>query len=103
MPKNKGKQFADLNKIKFFSLSVKNNKNVNNFVNDLKLNLVNNVKKEINNGKKEIIYGNPSKESYTLVLLGDSGISKTSFFVRLINNTFNQDFFKKCRRYNIRI
>ena len=90
---NDGKQFADLNKIKFFSLSVKKDININNFIDDLRLNLLNNVQSDmnnINNGIKEIIYGNPSKETYTLVLLGDMGISKTCFFDRLISNTFNE-------------
>jgi small GTP-binding protein len=87
---NKGKSFSDFNNLKFFAISVKHGSNIQNFINDLKYNLENNVKNDINNGINEIFYGTPSKESYKVVLLGDSGIgSKTSFINRVIDNRFD--------------
>ena len=86
-----GKLFADINKINFFSISVKDNINIDNFINDLRMKIENNIEndKHINNGINEIIYGNPSKEHYKIVLLGDSGIgSKTSFINVVVNNKF---------------
>ena len=87
-----GKLFADTNKIKYFSISVKNNINIDNFINDLKINIENNIEndKHINNGINEIIYGNPSKENYKVVLLGESGVgSKTSFINVVVKNKFD--------------
>ena len=84
-----GKIFADINNIKFFPISIKNNINVEEFLNDLRANLENNNHNNINNGIKEIIYGNPSKISYKVTLIGDSGIgSKTSFINVVVKNIF---------------
>ena len=84
-----GKIFADINNIKFFPISIKNNNNVEEFLNDLRTNLENNNHNNINNGIKEIIYGNPSKISYKVTLIGDSGIgSKTSFINVVVKNIF---------------
>ena len=38
-----GKIFADINNIKFFPISIKNNINVEEFLNDLRTNLENNI------------------------------------------------------------
>ena len=88
---NEGKEFADKNNIKYFSISVKNDININNFIDDIKMNI-----EKIDNiydiGINETIYGNPSKKDYKVVLFGDSGIgSKTSLINRLISNTFEID------------
>ena len=88
-----GKIFSDMNNIKFFPISVKNNINIEEFLNDLKSTLEKNNHNNIkNNGINEIIYGNPSKNKYKVVLIGDSGIgSKTSFVEVVTNNEFILD------------
>ena len=84
-----GKIFSDINNIKFFPISVKNNINIEEFLNDLRTNIENNNHNNINNGIKEIIYGNPSKNHYKVILMGDSGIgSKTSFINVVVNDKF---------------
>ena len=85
-----GKLFADINNFKFFSISVKNNINVQNFIDDLQTNLEKNIINKTNNDINEIIYGNPSKFCYKVVLLGDSGIgSKTSFINTAVHGKFD--------------
>ena len=88
-----GKMFSNMNNIKFFPISVKNNINVEDFLNDLKSNLEKNNQNNINNiGINEIIYGNPSKNKYKVILIGDSGVgSKTSFIEVVINNQFESN------------
>ena len=85
-----GKSFADKNNIKFYSISVKGNINIQNFFNDLKSCLANNtINNNINNNIKDIIYGNPSKESYKVILLGDCGVgNKSSLVNRIQGNDF---------------
>jgi len=59
-------------------------------IDDIKLNIeiINN--NNINNGINEIIYGNPSKEKYKAVVLGDRKVgSKTSFMNVLIKDIFD--------------
>ena len=86
----KGKQFALFYHYKYFSISVKENINIQDFITDLKSNIENNVNNNINNGIKEIIFGSPSKQSYKTVLLGDSGVgSKTSLVNSLVNNHYD--------------
>ena len=85
-----GKKFADLNHYKYFSISVKDNINIQNFINDLKKNIENKIENNIDIGIKEIIYGKPSKKSYKVTLLGESAIgSKTSLINLLIHNKFD--------------
>lgn len=87
---NKGKRFSDLNHLKFLSISVKNNTNIDKFITYLKSSVENNVKNDINNGIKEVFYGNPSKESFKTVLLGDSGVgSKTSLVNAVVHHNFD--------------
>ena len=85
-----GKEFAEKNNIKFYSMSVKDNINIQNFFNDLKSCLSNNtINNNINNNIKDIIYGNPSKESYKVILLGDCGVgNKSSLVNRIQGNDF---------------
>ena len=88
-----GKEFADKNNIKFYSISVKNNINIQHFFNELKSYLKSNtINNTINNDISYIVYGNPSKESYKVVLLGDCGVgNKSSFTNRLQGNAFAQN------------
>ena len=89
---DKVKKFADLNHIKFLSVSVKDNINIPNFINDLKFNIEKNINNNINNGINEIFYGSPSKECYRTVLLGDSGVgSKTSFVNVVVKDGFDRN------------
>ena len=82
------KKFSDKNKIKYFSISVKNDINIQNLIDDIKIN-IEKINNNINNGINEIIYGNPSKEEYKVVLLGDSAIgAKTSLINRIAYNKF---------------
>ena len=77
------KEFADKNNIKHFQISVKNNLNIKNFITDLKMNI---EKKDDNS---PILYGNPSKKEYKVILLGESGVgAKTSLINRLVYNIF---------------
>ena len=49
-----------------------------------------NIANKINNGINEIIYGNPSKEEYKVIVLGDSGIgAKSSLIIRIVNDEFD--------------
>ena len=83
-----GKEFADKNGIKYFQISVKNNENINNFINDLKINIEN----LDDNSLK--FYGNPSKDEYKVVFVGDSGIgAKTCLINRLIYNQFDHNVY----------
>ena len=87
---DRGKTFADANNIKYFSISVKNNINIDIFMNNLKSDIENNIKNDINNGINEIFYGNPSKEYYKVVFVGDTGIgAKTSLINRIVNDEYN--------------
>ena len=54
------KEFADKNNIKHFQISVKNNKNIENFIKDLKLNL------EKIDDDCELLNANPSKKEYNV-------------------------------------
>ena len=84
-----GKIFADENNIKFYSISVKKNINIQNFFKGLKSYLENDINNNYDNGIKETFYGNPSKESYKIVLLGDCAVgSKSSLVNRLMGNEF---------------
>ena len=85
------KSFAKKNKIKFFLMSVKDNINIQNFINDLKMDIEKNISSNnINNGINEIIYGNPSKEKYKIMFFGDTAIgAKTSLRNVIINNIFD--------------
>ena len=88
---NEGRKFANENNIKYFPTSVNKNINIKNFIDDMKIN-IEKINKDYNNGTKEIIYGNPSKENYKVVFLGDSGVgSKTSFLNRLNNGKFEEN------------
>ena len=83
------KKFADKNKIKYFSIYVKNDINIQNVIDDIKMNLEK-INNDINNGINEIIYGNPSKEIYKVVLLGDCATgAKTSLINRISANKFD--------------
>ena len=85
---NEVKEFTDINQIKYFSISVKNDINIENLIDDIKIN-IENINNNINNGINEIIYGNPSKEKYKVILLGDSGVgAKTSFINVLVKGEF---------------
>ena len=89
-------EFAEMNKIKYFPLSVKNDINIQNIFDDIKNNLKN-IKNKNNNGINEIIYGNPSKEKYKIILLGDSGVgNKTSFQKVIFGEEFNPDEMSTC-------
>ena len=80
---NEGKNFAESNKIKFFPISVKKNINIDNFINDLKSNLL----KYNNEIRFKEVLGNPSKNNYKIVFLGDSRIgSKTTLIDRITRN-----------------
>ena len=97
MKEKEGKIFANNNKIKFYSISVKKNINIKGFLNDLKSCLENDTNNNINNGIKEIFYGNPSKECYKVVLLGDCGVgSKSSLVNRLMGNKFEPNIPSTC-------
>ena len=54
------KEFADKNNIKHFQLSVKNNKNIENFIKDLKINI------EKIDDNCELLNANPSKKEYNV-------------------------------------
>ena len=55
---NEVKEFTDINKIKYFSISVKNDINIQNLIDDIKIN-IENINNNVNNGINGIIYGNP--------------------------------------------
>ena len=80
------KIFSDSNKIKYFPISVKNDINIDEFLNDLKTNL--DIDKHIvyNNGINEIIYGNPSKKNYKILFIGDGFIGSKSTFINVVVN-----------------
>ena len=83
---NEVKEFPDNNTIKHFQISVKNDINIQNFIDDLKINI-----EKIDNNS-QIFYGNPSKENYKVVFLGDSGVgAKTSLINRIIDDKFNEN------------
>ena len=90
---NDVKEFTEINKINHFLISVKNNININEFYNVIKMTIkdipFNNY---IYKTKKEIIYGHPSKERYKLIFLGDSLIGKTSLIRALNGFEFDPDF-----------
>ena len=88
---NEVKEFADNNNIKHFQISVKNNINIQNFIDDLTINI-----EKIDNNS-QIFYGNPSKESYKVAFLGDSGIgAKTSLINRMFYHRFNENELPTC-------
>ena len=79
-----------MNKINFYTMSVEYNVYVQNFIDDLKMVLEKGINNKINNGINEILYGNPSKDLYKVVLLGESGIgSKTSLLNAIITKSFD--------------
>ena len=83
------KKFSDKYKIKYFSISVKNDINIQKFIEDIKIN-IENIDNKVNNGINEIIYGNPSKQIYKAVFLGESGVgNKTSFINAIVSQTFD--------------
>ena len=76
---NEVKEFSDINRIKHFSISVKNNINIQNLIDDIKINI-----EIINNG-----INRKPKEEYKIVFVGDSGVgSKTSFIYRMATGVF---------------
>ena len=78
---NEVKEFSDTNKIKYFSISVKNDINIQNLIDDIKINI-----EKINN---EINNKNP-KNFFKIVFLGDSGVgSKTSLIKIIIEDIFD--------------
>ena len=90
---NEVKEFTEMNKIKNFLISVKNDINIKEFYNDLKMTVYNiPINKRVYKGKKEIIYGNPSRENYIVILLGDSGIGKTCFLKALQGERFDENY-----------
>ena len=59
-------------------------------MNNLKSDIENNIKNDINNGINEIFYGNPSKEYYKVVFVGDTGIgAKTNLINRIGKDEYN--------------
>ena len=71
-------------------MSVEYNVYVQNFIDDLKRVFAKGINNKINIGINEILYGNPSKDVYQVVLLGESGIgSKTSLLNAIINKSFD--------------
>ena len=82
---NEIKEFTDTNKIKHFSISVKDDINIQNLIDDIKLN-TENINNNINNGINEIIYGNPSKENYKITVLANSGVGTKTSLLRALNN-----------------
>ena len=81
---NEAKEFADKNNIKYFQISVKNDINIQNFINDLKMNI------ETIDDNSPKLYGNPSKERYKVIFLGDSGVgAKTCLINRLVSNIYD--------------
>lgn len=89
---NEIKEFTEINKIKHFFISVKNNININEFFNDIII-TVENIPKNNNTYKsdKEIIYGNPSTKEKKIVFIGDSQVGKTSFIKLLLGEGFDPD------------
>ena len=89
------KLLAEKKDIKFYSISVKKNINIQNLYNDLKSYFMNKIHNNniINNGIKEIFYGNPSKECYKIVHLRDCSVgTKTSLIDRLNGKEFDQNY-----------
>ena len=84
---NEGKEFADKNDIKYFQISVKNDINIQNFIDDLKINIEN------IDDNSAIIYGNPSKKIYRVIFIGDTEIGKTCLVNRLVYNKFDNRSF----------
>ena len=82
---NEIKEFTDTNKIKHFSISIKDDINIQNLIDDIKLN-TENINNNINNGINEIIYGNPSKENYKITVLANSGVGTKTSLLRALNN-----------------
>ena len=75
-------KFTGINKIKHFSISVKNDINIQNLIDDIKINI-----EIINNG-----INRKPKESFKVVFLGDSGVgSKTSFIARMVKGDFDSN------------
>ena len=90
-------KFTDENNIKFYSVSVKKNINIQKFLNELKSSIENDTNNKINNGIKGAFNGNPSKECYKVVLLGDCGVwSKSSLVNRLKGNKFEPNISSTC-------
>ena len=90
-------KFTDENNIKFYSVSVKKNINIQKFLNDLKSSIENDTNNKINNRIKGTFNGNPSKECYKVVLLGDCGVwSKSSLVNRLKGNKFEPNISSTC-------
>jgi len=72
-------KFTDINRIKHFSISVKNDINIKNLIDDIKINI-----EIINNG-----INRTPKKYYKVVFFGDSGVgSKTSFINVMVKGKF---------------
>ena len=82
---NEVKEFAEKNNIKYFQISVKNDINIQNFIDDLKINI------EKIDDNSPILYGNPSKDKYKVVFLGDCGVgAKTCLINRLSYDIYDE-------------
>ena len=85
---NEAKEFAGENNLNYFSLSVKNDINIQNFIDNLKIN----IEKIDYYKNNEIFDGNPLKAIYKVIFIGDCGIgAKTGLINRLLYNTFSPD------------
>ena len=82
VPQYEGKEFSDKNNFKFFPISVQNEENIQNFFDDLKINL-----EKIDNFY-EI---NSSRDEFKISFVGDSGTSKTSLMNRLLYDKFEEN------------
>ena len=82
VPQYEGKEFSDKNNFKFFPISVQNEENIQNFFDDLKINL-----EKIDNFY-EI---NSSRDEFKILFVGDSGTSKTSLMNRLLYDKFEEN------------
>ena len=86
---NEIKEFTELNNIKHFFISVKNNININEFVRDIIRTRYNiRTKNKIKKSEVEIIIGLPSKKENKIVFLGDSQVGKTCFINVLVDGIF---------------
>ena len=85
----KAKNFANSENIKYFSISIKDDTNVKNFIKDLKLTIDNKFKDDVKRRIKDKLNGKKIKMKYKAVLLGDSGIgSKTSLLNVVVTGRF---------------
>ena len=85
------KNFADSENIKYFSISIKDDINVNNFIEDLKSTIDNKFKDDDNKRMNDKMNFKPIKKIYKTVLLGENRIgSKTSLLNAIIRNEFDE-------------